>query len=1367
MKKSLVLVLAFLCITLACFAQGNDSINFISPVKSTVWKAGSIDTVKIYFKKSAGNYNIYVGYKKAGNDYLAYFSSIFQSGNTSILWNTYSTLEPGSYNVVLYDNNTSQYYYSDTFKIIPADPSLQIVYPYNKTQIQTGKDMTIHYASVYKDSINIQLSLDNGLSWDTLVRNQVVDAQYFSMSIIAIPNTSSKSGILKISNYRNTLSDSIIINLIDTRVYKFFSPTDTSKWRAGSMINIQFSKSDSIYNYWNINCYKVGASNNSIFNTYGSQTGLVNTQATIDAVTDSGKYYLEISDYYTGQSSFSDTFTIKAAAPYLNLQQINGNYFLSGETAYLYWSSISIYKIFVVFSKDGGNTWDTLARNLPSPNSYNNSAKIKFPLVNSTYSNCKIKIGCPGKVVSSIQGPLTLSNTSPYIIGNPAKNTNVNAGTTYTVKYNSTVTNYCNVYLIGKNGTDYINSFYSTYGLNSFSWMVSQYTDSGKYRIAIYDQTLGRYFYGDMFNIAPAPSSLTITSPLSNFYLVSGKQFNLGWNAINSGLINVLFSKNGGSTWDTIATNINSPNTPYGNNSTSITAPIVSGTYNNCIIKIVGKSGNVFSIVSNIIISDKDPYQFITPNDSTKWVAGNYVQIKFYNHNVLGNYWQLSCQKIGGQNNYINSNSQTGLVTINWNMSSYLDSGYYRLVLYDQSVSQYYYSDTFYISPAAASLSIYSPAANNYLVSGETFTLSWNAINSGLIHAEMSKDGGSSWETLATNIKSPNTEHQSNSIVIKVPVVSKTYNNCMLRIMNNAQTAFNIVTNIVISNVAPYQFIAPNDTTKWTAGSNVNVTFTNALNNYWTLYYQKIGNYTNYIYSNYQTGLVGYTWNIYSYIDPGYYQMAVYDQTLNRYFYSDTFYIAPAPPSLYLQSPVSGTYYASSSIYVYWSALNSGPINIEISTDAGISWDTIAKNVYSNNNTYNSYQVTLPVFQNSTSNGILKISNQSNTLSSQVSNLTFTNKLPHSFISPTKRDTISRSSYVQIKIYNNKIDYNYIYMNYKNVRTNSQYGLYSIYTSDSTDYLYWNIPEDIDTGKYQIFFYDGTLGRYVYSDTFTITPRIETIYIDFPRPGTTIYSGSNFQISFVYSGGVNVEISEDNGTTWIPLASNVYDSTYFLAKAPIFEGINNGGILRLSNLSNTVHGTVNNLVFSNNIPFKFMYPNNQTIVNSGSIMNIKAIASPDTYWFLFYKKLNGNIVLLDSALTTSDDTIRENWNIDYYLDAGKYQLCSSDGNQFFYSDTFQIKSAAASYKLNEIRSFNVYPNPFENNLAVAFESPGNSKVEIDMYDLLGKKIKSIYSGIFPYGKHSQFIDCSGFQSGVYIIQMKTINGITKQIVVKK
>jgi len=51
--------------------------------------------------------------------------------------------------------------------------------------------------------------------------------------------------------------------------------------------------------------------------------------------------------------------------------------------------------------------------------------------------------------------------------------------------------------------------------------------------------------------------------------------------------------------------------------------------------------------------------------------------------------------------------------------------------------------------------------------------------------------------------------------------------------------------------------------------------------------------------------------------------------------------------------------------------------------------------------------------------------------------------------------------------------------------------------------------------------------------------------------------------------------------------------------------------------------------------------------------------------------------------------------------------------------------------------------------------------------LLGKFVKTIYSGALSVGKQQRTIDVSELQGGVYILQMKTSAGISKKIIVKK
>jgi hypothetical protein len=1086
--KKILLIAALILLIIKGFAQTTGSIYFISPIKSTVWKAGTTDTIKIDSNNN-NEYECAVYYQKEGGS-MNFFGNIYNTGESLLIWDINYTLLAGKYNIVLYDYYSSQYYYSDTFTINAADPKIKIVTPFNGLNIQSGKSMNIQWSSVYKDSINIELSLNNGLNWDTLAHNQVVSAYSYKICIISIPKTTNKKGILKITNYNNTLSDSIIINLTNVAEFKFTSPTDTSKWMAGSDVDIEFSTTDSLSKFWYLNCYKVGNDTSSILSYNYTQIGLINLYLYIDPIVDSGKYYLQIYDSYTGQSSFSDTFHITPATPVLTINSPTSNYYLlSGEKFNLFWSSISINNIFVVFSKDGGTSWDTLATNISSPNSYNNSALIKAPVVSSTYLNCILRIGSFGKSAISLISPITLSDVSPYQFITPVKNTIWTADSTYTVQFNSSKSDFCEIYYqkldSNNNNYNFLTEIYSSSGLNSFTWQIDQYTDSGYYRLAIYDYTYDRYFYSDTFYISPAPPSLTITAPSSNYYLVSGEKFSLNWSAVNSGPINVLWSKNGGSTWDTMAVNVNSPNSNY-----------------------------------------------------------------------------------------------------NYDTAS-----------------------------------------------------------------------------------------------IKVPKVSTTYHDCLLKIVNNAQTAFSIVMNIIISNNSPYQFIAPSDTTRWVAGSTVTVKFYNMTTDDWELNYKMIGSYANFIDWGSQNGSVNYSWDISPYLDSGYYQMAIYDETFDRFYYSDTFYIAQAPPSLTLTSPQSGyTIFSGGQFYIDWSAVNSGNINVEISEDGGTSWDTIARNIYSYNNTFNSYQVSAPIFKDATSIGILKISNLSNTAYSIISGLTFSNKAPYDFIYPTNQTIAYAGTSIQIEVRNNIMDYNYLYFDYEKVGGYDESEFNDAYSGDSIISLTWNIPQNIDTGKYQIFFYDYSLGQEFYSDTFTIAPEPSSLTLISPQSGYTIYSGSQFYIdwSAVNSGNINIEISEEDGASWDTIARNIYSyndsNNSHQVTAPIFSKVYTNGILKISNVSNTLFSEVSNLTF---------------------------------------------------VASTSISTI------------------------------------------SQIEYFNAYPNPFNSKLVISYELLNQSKVEIGIYDLLGKYVETVYSGFLPEGKQQNTIDVSELQSGVYILQMKTPAGISKLEIVKK
>ncbi len=74
-------------------------------------------------------------------------------------------------------------------------------------------------------------------------------------------------------------------------------------------------------------------------------------------------------------------------------------------------------------------------------------------------------------------------------------------------------------------------------------------------------------------------------------------------------------------------------------------------------------------------------------------------------------------------------------------------------------------------------------------------------------------------------------------------------------------------------------------------------------------------------------------------------------------------------------------------------------------------------------------------------------------------------------------------------------------------------------------------------------------------------------------------------------------------------------------------------------------------------------------------------------------------------------------------------------------------------------TLSVYPNPFNETLKIYINSPDNGNIQIDFYDILGKKIKSFNSHYSTKGSHIipvSFKD-SEIQKGIYILNIKKDN----------
>jgi len=83
----------------------------------------------------------------------------------------------------------------------------------------------------------------------------------------------------------------------------------------------------------------------------------------------------------------------------------------------------------------------------------------------------------------------------------------------------------------------------------------------------------------------------------------------------------------------------------------------------------------------------------------------------------------------------------------------------------------------------------------------------------------------------------------------------------------------------------------------------------------------------------------------------------------------------------------------------------------------------------------------------------------------------------------------------------------------------------------------------------------------------------------------------------------------------------------------------------------------------------------------------------------------------------------------------------------------------------EYNLYSVYPNPFNPTTNITYELPEESFVSIVVYDLVGRKVDELVSGLVQSGRYNITWNADQFSSGVYFVTMTAPNFTTSQKVV--
>ncbi|MCB9208123.1 MAG: T9SS type A sorting domain-containing protein [Ignavibacteriales bacterium] len=180
--------------------------------------------------------------------------------------------------------------------------------------------------------------------------------------------------------------------------------------------------------------------------------------------------------------------------------------------------------------------------------------------------------------------------------------------------------------------------------------------------------------------------------------------------------------------------------------------------------------------------------------------------------------------------------------------------------------------------------------------------------------------------------------------------------------------------------------------------------------------------------------------------------------------------------------------------------------------------------------------------------------------------------------------------------------------------------------------------------------------------------------------------------------------------------------------------------------------------------------------NSGYVnLEWQSVDDNDLKEYCIYKSLDGNSFNLIAK--TSDN---------YYIDNNVtesnsyfYSLKSVDlsGNESVFSNIVSIFLTEAESTLQIPTKFSLsqnYPNPFNPSTSIKFSLPEESKIKIEVFNMLGQQVDILADEIKSVGFHEVIWNAENISSGLYMINMKAtgiqshndFNGIIKSIFIK-
>ncbi|PKP00919.1 MAG: hypothetical protein CVU11_16775, partial [Bacteroidetes bacterium HGW-Bacteroidetes-6] len=822
----------------------------------------------------------------------------------------------------------------------------------------------------------------------------------------------------------------------------------------------------------------------------------------------------------------------------------NGGEVLPGCTVKtITWNSSGTTNYYSIdYSTDNGTTWTSIT------SFYNTvSGSYNWTVPNTSSGTCLIRI-----VDSNNSSILDISDavftvTSPLTVIAPNGGESWQAGTSKSIQFNASGTsNYYDISYSTNAGSSWTTIVNNTYNISgTYNWSVPN-TPSTTCLVKMSDHsnTCMTDISNNLFEITPAASSITVSSPNGGEIWYVGQSKNITWSASNTtNYYNIDYSTDNGNTWTSLASSYYTTGGTF-----AWTVPNTPST--NCIVRITDANNLPVTDQSNTVFTIASPFITVTsPNGGESYEScygqyinfqcggtTNYYKIEYSTDN--GTSWTTitaSYYATGSNVSYLwstipQSNSANCLVKVTDKNDA---------AVLDQSDA------TFTIEPNEEII-VTSPNGGESWEVGSSHTITWVAApTSTRFYIYYSVNNGSSWTSI--------TSTYSTSYSWTVP--DNESSNALIKVVDYYNSCINDVSNAVFTIAPPTPVITvtyPNTNVTLYQGNTYSVT--------WSSQYVE----SPFVTIDYSTDN-GITWNsitsvtendgTFSWTVPvvlssqclvrvaEYNNPAVYDIS------NTTFNIAA--PFITITSPNGGEILGGCDAYTitYTKGGIGSYVKIEYSTDNGATWTTINANTSASG----SYSWN-PVTDIASPQCLIKISDVSNPSVYDISNAVFTiEKNDDIFVtSPNGGESLNvGSTYTLSWVAASGHSHFRLYYSYDN-------GTSWISLSSSlyaTSYS-WTVPNTPSaTCLIKVIDYDNSCIYDVSDAVFSIEPPQPVITVTNPNTAQTFYVANSYTITWTHqyddADFVGIDYSYDNGTTWVNIVGiTENDGSYTWASVP-------------------------------------------------------------------------------------------------------------------------------------------------------------------------------------------------------------------------